>query len=255
MYVRIGKSSSVFFTPGTQPTITDALVPILSPTRRARATPICAVLLWLVVLVGACRSYFTIYLSAFTRYQIFFILFYFFTDKPRLAYLHHHHHLSPCCFFCVLLLFVIQQCHCSSCARHSTPTEEAGSILCACGRCALHSQYYSHVCCCHRHWPIYAHTCCRVCYRHFLLLKRPSYANGNAKFKSFFSRAFIAFKEQPKNSSYHHRFGKTREKCGFVCMFFFPTCCRRRKFIFLVANRQHGVRNHTSCDDRRSIST
>ena len=55
------------------------------------------------------------------------------------------------------MLFVIQQCHrCSSCARHNAPTAEAGSILCACGRCALHSQYYSsNVCCCHRHWSMH----------------------------------------------------------------------------------------------------
>ena len=77
----------------------------------------------------------------------------------------HHHHLSPCCFFCVLLC-VIQLRHCFSCAQHSAPTAAAGSVLCACGRSALFSQYYSRVrCCSHRHRPMHAPAA--VCDRHF----------------------------------------------------------------------------------------
>ena len=67
-------------------------------------------------------------------FQVPYFVSHFFTYKPRLAYSYlYHHYLSPCCFFCrCVLLCVIQQCHCSSCARHSAPTVEVGSILYAC---------------------------------------------------------------------------------------------------------------------------
>ena len=96
-------------------------------------------LLWLDVFVGSCRSYFII--CCLTGHHNFFHTFLTY-KKPRQAYLYQN--LSPCCFFCVLLC-VIQQCHRSSCARHSAPTAEAGSIPCACGRCALPFQGYTAV--------------------------------------------------------------------------------------------------------------
>ena len=143
----------------------DPIVPTLPPTRRACATHPYA---QQYRCGSLCLSESAVRISPSAlpgTYQIFFS--YFFTYTPRLAYLYHP--FSPCCFFWVFLC-VIQQCHCSSCARHSAPTAEAGSILCAYGRCALHSQYYSsNVCCCRRHWPIYAHTYLAVCGRHFLL--------------------------------------------------------------------------------------
>ena len=67
-----------------------------------------------------------------------------------------------------ILLCVIQHCHCSSGAQHSVPTAAAGRVLCACGKSALYAQYYCSVrCCCRRHWPMHAYL--PQCVRHFLL--------------------------------------------------------------------------------------
>ena len=160
---------SVFLTPGTQQqTITDPIVPTLPPTRRACAThpyaqyccgSLCLSEPAVRISPSICR----------TRYQIFLILFHVQTQVGVYLY---RHYLSPCCFFCALLC-VIQQCHCSSCARHSAPTTEAGSILSACRRRVLHSEYrvlhseyyITNVCCRHRHWP--THRPAAVCDRHF----------------------------------------------------------------------------------------
>ena len=155
---------SVFVTPGTQQTITDPIV----PTCRLRAVRVRHIHMRSIVVARCvCRSLPSVFhhlLLPGTRFTS-----YVFTYRPRLAYLYHL--LSLCCFFCVLLC-VIQQCQCSSCARHSAPTAEAGGILCACGRCALHSQYYSStVCCCHRYWPMPIPAA--VCDRHFLLTDHP----------------------------------------------------------------------------------
>ena len=116
-------------------------------------TPICAVLLWLVVFIGACRPYSAVCLT--TGVRIFCIRTY-----PGLRTYLYHHHLSCCCFFC-LLLRVIQHCHCSSCAQRSAPTTAAVSVLCACGRSALYSQH-SVVFVVVIAALAYARTCCRA---------------------------------------------------------------------------------------------
>ena len=73
------------------------------------------------------RPSFTICLS---RYHILFQTFSRTSPGWRTCIIINH--LSPCCFFCCcVLLCVSQQCQCSSCARHSAPTE-VGTILYAC---------------------------------------------------------------------------------------------------------------------------
>ena len=52
-------------------------------------------------------------------------------------------HPSLCCCFFWVLLCVIQHWHCSHCTQHSAPAAAAHSVLSACGRSALYSQYYS----------------------------------------------------------------------------------------------------------------
>ena len=119
----------MFLTPRTQQTIIDPIVPGLPPIRGA-----CTTHPWdpQYCCGSSCLSEPAIRISPAT------IFFYhtFLRTKPRLAY-RCHLHLPSWCFFCVVLC-VIRQCHRSSCARHSAPTTEAGSILCACGRCARH---------------------------------------------------------------------------------------------------------------------
>ena len=129
-YVRVGKLSSVFFTPGTEETIADPIVPTLPPTHDACATHpyaqqyCCGSL----CLSGPAAR---ISPSAFPSVIFCFILFYLQTQAGVPG--KYHHHLSPCCFCCrCVLLCVIHQCHCSSCARHSAPTVQVGSIRYAC---------------------------------------------------------------------------------------------------------------------------